>query len=182
MFSRFIIFSIVFLYPVFALADSNLIKDSKSEKFFKDHDISLYGVSWTKHFINESPDKIEGFKNQLVMVGISIDDAKKTKFVLGTLKNSYDNNCFVIGASRDWIKINKYLDFVGTYGYVGEIPGIGFKHCGDDGIYRSFEKVLGVGFAPYLWHGIRYSPVNYFAADVGVIFPGVIAAMLEFKF
>ena len=83
MFSRFIIFSIVFLYPVFALADSNLIKDSKSEKFFKDHDISLYGVSWTKHLLNASPEKTEGFKNQLFMVGISIDDAKKNKICAG---------------------------------------------------------------------------------------------------
>lgn len=107
---------------------------------------------------------------------------KKTKFVLGALKNSYDKNCSLIGVSRDWTEINKYFDFVGIYGYVGEIPGIGFKHCGDDGIYKLFEKISGVGFAPYLWHGIRYSPVNYFAANVGVIFPGIITAMLEFKF
>ncbi len=106
MFSRFIIFSIVFLYPVFVLADSNFIKDIKSEKFFRNHDISLYGVSWTNYLLNASTNKTDGFKNQLFMIGISIDDAKKTKFVLGTLKNNYDNNCFVIGASRDWIKIN----------------------------------------------------------------------------
>lgn len=79
MFSRLIIFSIIFLYPVFALADSNLMKDIISEQFFRDHDISLYGASWTKHLVSASPEKIEGFKNQLFMISISVDDAKKNK-------------------------------------------------------------------------------------------------------
>lgn len=188
MFSRLTIFTIIFLYPVFVFADSNVIKDSQSEKFFgekffRDHDISLYGVSWTKHLIYSEPAKTERFENQLWMVGISIDEEKKTKFLLGTLKNSYNKNCALVGLSKDWVEINQHFNFVGMYGYVGELPG-GFTHCGDDGIYRSFEKTLGVGFAPYIWHGIRYSPksANYFAANVGIIFPGIIAAVLEFKF
>ncbi len=162
-----------FLFTNFAFAD-----DRKS--FFKDRDFSVYFLSWTKHI--NSDNKTEGFKNYAFMAGVSIDDARKMKLIFGSLKNSFDNRCTMIGISRDWVKLSNNFDFVGIYAYVGEIPFTRCEHCGDDGTYKSIKKHFNVGFAPYIWHGIRYRATNHLSINAGILFPNIVSASLELRF
>lgn len=179
---KLVIIVLLCLFNNISYAEVNEKNTNKMKEFLKEHDFSIHTLSWTKHYINGNPNQTEGFNNHLFMAGITIDKEKRTKIVLGTLNNSQNNRCIILGISRDWIKINDYLDFVGMYAYNGEIPGVACEGCGNDGIYRTFKNHTGVGFAPYIYHGIRFNATKNLSINSGIILPGLFASTIEFRF
>ena len=63
----------------------------------------------------------EDFANHLALVGYRI--AAKTHISAGTIINSHDERCFVVGVNHEWKSFNDYLEFTGGYAYVGPILG-----------------------------------------------------------
>lgn len=104
------------------------------------------------------------------------------KFIIGTLKNSSDNRCLMLGVGRDWKRFNPKTKLVGLYAYVGEFFNDTFDDCGEDGIYHDFENITGVGFAPYIYHGVKYNFIDNFHVNGGLILPGVVSFALQVTF
>ena len=47
---------------------------------------------------------------------------------------------------------------------------------------NTFKKSTGIGFAPYIWHGISYKIMDNIKINSGIIFPHVATINLEFVF
>jgi hypothetical protein len=146
---------------------------------------SIYTGSFVKHivYIDRPPEGYnEYFNNRSFAFGMTIDEKKRTSIVVGALYNSYKGRCGTIGISRDWKKINDKMDFVGLYAYVGELPGLGFsRNCGNDGSYGTMERITGIGFVPYLYHGVRYNITPYLGVNMGLVFPHVFVSTIEWR-
>lgn len=104
------------------------------------------------------------------------------KYIIGTLKNSSDNRCLLLGVGRDWHRYNPKTRLVGVYAYVGEFFNDTFDECGDDGIYEDVDSVTGIGFTPYIYHGVKYDIADNFHINGGLIIPGVVSFALQVSF
>lgn len=175
---------ILFTIAIFLLIiDISLAEEKINEKnFFKDRDVSLYFGSFMRHSLKKSYHGTENFKNYAVMLGVSIDDEKKTKVIAGTLLNSFNDRCAVLGIARDWIKLRDNLHFVGMYAYVGYAPFGGCQNCANKGAYEDIKKQFHIAAAPYIWHGLRYDVTNHFSVNAGILVPGFVSATMEWKF
>ena len=163
-------------------ASGNAVAGLKEYDFFKKHEISIQTLSYVKHLGSNDPSLTEGFGNKLFVAGIGIDKEKKTKILAGFINNSFNDKCALLGVSRNWVKLSNRFDFVGMYAYVGEIPGIGCENCGNEGIYHTFRNGTGLGFAPYIWHGLSYKITDNFKINSGIIFPTIATINLELAF
>jgi hypothetical protein len=172
----FILFFLAFQAKTIAKADTS------KYNFFKNHEISIQTLSYVKHLGSNDPSLNEGFGNRLFIAGLSVDEQKKTKILFGFINNSFNDKCMLLGISHNWIKLSDKFDFVGMYAYVGEIPGIACQNCGNEGVYNTVKKSTGIGFAPYIWHGISYKIMDNFKINSGIIFPHVATINLEFVF
>ncbi|OUV63431.1 MAG: hypothetical protein CBC79_01820 [Gammaproteobacteria bacterium TMED119] len=79
-------------------------------------------------------------------------------------------------------KIDQKIKFVSVYAYVGEFVADSFAECADDGIYQDIDNIVGLGFAPYIYHGINYNLVHELSINGGLILPGVVSFTLEYSF
>ncbi len=168
------------------LVDISFAEEKINEKsFFKDRDFSVYFGSFVRHSLNpldKSYQGTDGFKNYAVMVGVSIDDEKKTKIIAGTLLNSFHDRCAVLGVARDWMKLRDDLHFVGIYAYAGYAPFGGCQNCANKGAYEDIKKQYHIAAAPYIWHGLRYDVTKRFSVNAGILVPGFLSATMEWRF
>ena len=58
----------------------------------------------------------------------------------------------------------------------------GFRNCGDGGIYKTFKKKTGVGFAPYLYHGLEYDISKNISLETGLLLPHIYVISLQLNF
>ncbi|WP_201340839.1 hypothetical protein [Abyssogena phaseoliformis symbiont] len=57
-----------------------------------------------------------------------------------------------------------------------------FSHCGDDGVYAKIKKATGLGFAPYIYHGLEYDLNKNISIEGGFILPLILVATIQFHF
>ena len=148
-------------------------------------EISLYSIntgSYVYHLTNNQVQYNVNFENNFISVERKFPEDSKYSFVLGTMKNSFDDRCLAAGVRRDWVDWNNGWVFKGIYGYVGEFFFDAFDDCGDHGSYHDFKKATGIGFSPYIYHGFQYNFTSYFGIDVGIIIPSVFVITAQWSF
>ena len=122
----------------------------------------------------------EAFNNKLISGGVKI--SQSNELIIGTFLNSYKDRCALIGLDRNWHDINPKLSFHGIYAYAGEFFLNQFDHCQNNGIYKSFKDRTNIGFAPYIYHGLRYNITKIAGLEFGFIFPKILAGTLRWEF
>lgn len=122
----------------------------------------------------------EEFDNKLLAASYKFSQDKE--IVIGSLLNSYSDRCAIIGMGKNWHQINSKLSFEGLYAYAGEFFFDNTQDCGNKGIYQTIKQKTGLGFAPYIYHGIKYKLLPNFALELGLIAPTVLVATTRFEF
>ena len=156
---------------------------SKAETLNDDKSLSFHLGSYSKH-IPEKSDQVENFENKLLSVEFKINDYFPLidLLIVGTIINSSGNRCAMIGAQKTYFDLSNRLSFEGSYVYSGELFFKAFKKCGDDGVYRSIKKKTGLGFAPYIYHGLEYDLTEYISLDTGLLLPNILTMSLQYNF
>jgi hypothetical protein len=49
-------------------------------------------------------------------------------------------------------------------------------------MYKRIEELTGIGFAPYIYHGISYDITSIMSFEAGLILPGLAVASIQWKF
>lgn len=169
---------ITHLTLIFLLTSNALSKDNSNSK---EHRFSLKIGSYIRHLQNHDHIEYnESFNNQLISGGLALSESNE--FIMGTFLNSYKDRCILIGLDRKWHDFNSKLSFHGIYAYAGEFFLNQFDNCQNNGIYNTFEERTGIGFAPYLYHGIRYDITKIASLEFGFIFPKVLAGTIRWEF
>lgn len=148
-------------------------------------EITLYSVntgSWIYHLSNNHGQYTEGLDNQFASVERKFSADSKYSLLVGTMKNSFDDRCIALGVRRDWASLGNGWVFKGIYGYVGEFFFDAFEHCGDHGSYKDFKDATGIGFSPYIYHGLQYNFTDYFGIESGIILPAVFVISVQWSF
>jgi hypothetical protein len=52
----------------------------------------------------------------------------------------------------------------------------------DSGTYRTAKKITGVGFSPYIYHGLQYNFTDYFGVETGIIVPAIFVMSVQWSF
>lgn len=175
---NFLLKLIIFLFFI----QSNALSKNDEETTKKtESKLSFKVGSYVYHMSQDSSDVYnESFNNKLFTVSYKISD--KNEIVMGTLLNSYKDRCILLGVERNWYNFNSKLSFQGLYAYVGEFFVNQFSHCKDEGMYNIFKKHTGIGFAPYLYHGIKYDIFPFVSIEAGLILPGIVATTMRWQF
>jgi len=143
---------------------------------------SIIAASFTYHFYPTGKHN-QYFNNEFIAYTWRSDYLNfADKFIVGTLSNSSDNRCLLLGVGRDWQQLNPKTKVVGVYAYVGEFFTDTFDECGRDGIYHDFDTITGIGFASYIYHGLKYNFINNLHFNGGLILPGVVSFTLQATF
>lgn len=148
-------------------------------------EINLYSIntgSYVYHLTGNHGQYNENFNNRFVSVERKFSPESKYSALVGTMKNSFDDRCLSLGMRRDWASGQNGWTFKGVYAYTGEFFFKAFSHCGDSGTYRTAKKLTGVGFSPYLYHGLQYNFSNYFAVEGGMIVPAIFVMSMQWSF
>lgn len=88
----------------------------------------------------------------------------------------------MVGFEKNWHKFNDKISFEGSYAYVGEFFIPQFSKCAEAGIYKNIKDRVGIGFAPYLYHGINYKITKDVSFKSGLLLPNIFISSLEWKF
>lgn len=142
--------------------------------------IELKFASWIDHTYSPNGKFNEGWNNDLFTAGFYINPT--TNIMVGTLKNSDDNRCFVAGVDHEWYDFGNGFKLKGSYLYTGEMFFDAFSHCGDESFYKKVKDSTGIGFAPYINHYVEYSVSKNFAMDLGIMLPGITVFNLKAAF
>lgn len=145
-------------------------QDEKIPKFDAIPKFTINTFAFVYHVIPKSePDYTQYFSNDFLNFGIRLTD--RSYFSVGTSKNSFGDQMAIIGYRHIWHRFNKRLYFEGLYAYAGEFFLPIFSHAGDNGIYHKLKMKTGIGFAPYIYHGIDYAITSYLTLELGFILP-----------
>jgi hypothetical protein len=138
-----------------------------SQAFANDLDLySLDTASFAYHIYAPKEGDNQYFKNQLFA---------------GTFINSESNRCILLGMGKNWVRRNQW-SFEGLYAYAGDFVFTPFEHCGDDGFYQDMKRATGIGFAPYIYHGVKYDVNSYVSVRSGILLPGIVVMSLQLRF
>ena len=149
----------------------------------KDKKISFHVGSYTQH-LGANGDHVEGFDNNLFSIEYPINEYAPffDNFVIGTLENSIGDRCFMMGAQKTYFDLYDGLSFEGYYIYCGEFFFGLFAECGDDGVYQTIKEQTGLGFAPFIYHGLQFDMTSYISLDVGLMLPSIMFVSLQYNF
>lgn len=151
----------------------------------KNTKFSIHVGSYVKHFIpkDNNFNFTEEFDNKFFDIEYKLDENKFfDRITVGTFLNSEENRCAVFGVQKDWKNITDKLAFEGMYAYVGEFFFDAFEHCADQGIYRKIKRFTGLGFAPYIYHGLEYSLNKHISLEVGFVAPFIVVSSIQLNF
>ena len=156
---------------------------AQAEPLDNDKKISLHIGSYAKHS-GGSGDYVEGFENNLFSIEYSItEDAPFfDHFVIGAVNNSLGDRCFMLGVQKTYFEIHERLSFEGYYVYTGEFFFGAFADCGDDGVYQSIKDETGLGFAPFIYHGLQFDMTRHISLDAGLMLPSILFVSLQYNF
>jgi len=148
-------------------------------------EINLYSFntgSFVYHMTDNHGQYNEKFNNDFFSVERKFSADSKYSLLVGTMKNSFADRCLTLGVRRDWFNSQTGWTFKGIYAYTGEFFFDAFSHCGDDGAYHTAKKITGVGFAPYVYHGLQYNFTDYFGVESGIILPSIFVVSVQWSF
>ncbi|WP_413724620.1 hypothetical protein [Sodalis sp. RH16] len=153
-----------------------------SQTFANDLDLySLDTASFAYHVYAPKEGDNQYFKNQLFAIEKKVHNNSDYFFLAGTFVNSESNRCVLLGMGKNWVRHNNW-SFEGLYAYAGEFVFKPFEHCGDDGFYHDVKRATGIGFAPYIYHGVKYDLNSYISVRSGLLLPGIVIMSLQFRF
>ena len=117
------------------------------------------------------------FENEYLSIGIKI--YKNSYLSFGTTLNSFGDRMAVIGFRTNLHTFNKKIHFEGFYAYAGEFFFNEFRHAGDHGFYFKFKEKTGIGFAPYIYHGVDIKLNSFLTIEAGIILPIIPVVTLQ---
>ena len=161
-----------------AFAGSGTVKSYADE-------LSLYSIntgSFVYHMTGNHGDYNEMFNNKFFSVERKFTQGSKNSFLVGTMKNSFDDRCLSVGLRRDLEEINDNWMIKGVYAYTGEFFAKAFRDCGNHGSYHDFQKITGIGFSPYIYHAVQYNLTDFLAIEAGIIAPTIFASSIQWRF
>lgn len=138
--------------------------------------------SYVYHMTGNRGQYTEGFDNKFFSVERKMSPQSKYSLMAGTMKNSFDDRCLSLGVRRDWAESTTGWTLKGVYAYTGEFFFKAFSQCGDSGAYHTAKKITGVGFSPYLYHGVQYNLTDNVAVESGIIIPLIFVASVQLRF
>lgn len=147
-------------------------------------ELNLYSMntgSYVYHMTGNHGQYNEHFNNNFFSVERKFSQDSKYSVLVGTMKNSFDDRCLTLGVRRDWLKNDTGWVLKGVYAYTGEFFFDAFSHCGDSGTYRTAKKITGIGFSPYLYHGLQYNFTDYFGVEGGIIVPAIFVMSVQWS-
>lgn len=164
---------------LFALLIYSIAAFSQTKEFPK---ITVNAGSFLYHVVpsSQGANYTQFFDNEYLSLGIKI--SPKTYFSFGTTLNSFGDRMAVIGFRRVWHTFNKKTHFEGFYAYAGEFFFPVFSHAGDQGVYSEFKDKTGIGFAPYVYHGIDFKLNSFLTIEAGIILPVIPVVSLQIDF
>ena len=149
----------------------------------KDTKFSIHTGSYIKHIVPNGKGLNQKLGNKFFDIEFKLDNNKYfDKTLIGTFLNSEGNRCILLGVQKDWKNINNRLTFEGVYAYAGEFFFSTFEHCGDAGPYNKIRNKTGVGFAPYIYHGLEYGLNKHISLELGFIAPLIAVSTIQFHF
>jgi hypothetical protein len=80
------------------------------------------------------------------------------------------------------VRRGKRLDVQGRLCLYRRVFFKAFRDCGDSGTYRTAKKITGVGFSPYIYHGLQYNFTDYFGVETGIIVPAIFVMSVQWSF
>lgn len=146
---------------------------------------ALYSIntgSFVYHMSGNHGQYTEGFDNKFISAERKLDADSSYSILVGTMKNSFDDRCLSLGVRKDWTPRQVGWNVKGIYAYTGEFFFSAFSHCGDSGVYNTAKKITGVGFAPYVYHGLQYNFTNNFGIEGGIILPTIFTMSMSWSF
>ncbi|WP_413722275.1 hypothetical protein [Sodalis sp. RH23] len=153
-----------------------------SQAFANDLDLySLDTASFAYHIYAPKEGDNQYFKNQLVAIERKVHKNSDYSFFAGTFINSESNRCVLLGMGKNWVRRNQW-SFEGLYAYAGEFVFTPFERCGDDGFYQDIKRATGIGFAPYIYHGVKYDVNSHVSVRSGILLPGIVIMSLQLRF
>jgi len=144
--------------------------------------VSLYTGSFVYHAYAPHDDFTQYFDNRFLAVEARLGGSAVDGLTVGTFVNSNGDRCLLLGVQKNWIPISRRTTFEGVYAYAGEFFFDTFANCGAKGYYHDFEKATGIGFAPYLYHGVEYDLTSYVSMEGGIILPGIVVLTVQWHF
>ncbi len=159
----------------------NIDIEEAAPKYKKENKFSINTGSFIYHFYNPGENNYtELFDNKYFSAGINI--FRGLDLSIGTFKNSYGDRCAMIGVEKNWHDFNKKTSFEGFYSYAGEFFFKSFRNCKNQGVYKNFRNSVGIGFAPYIYHGVEYKVTNNMSLKGGIIVPGLFTSTIHWSF
>jgi hypothetical protein len=154
-----------------------------SSKIFADNrDLySLNTASFVYHVYAPKEGNNEYFNNELFSIERRMDESSDYTLFAGTLINSESNRCILLGVGKNWANYNDW-SIEGMYAYAGEFIFEPFSHCGEGGFYQDLKNATGVGFAPYIYHGVKYNLTPHVSLRSGILLPGIVVLSLQLRF
>ena len=169
-----LLFVLVNYYAGLAIADDTSIN--------KDLDYSLNTGSFIFHAYAPNQQFNQYFHNQFIAAEKRLDESVVDSVIFGTFLNSYDDRCILLGVQKNWINFNRRLSFEGVYAYAGEFFIDAFSKCGVSGPYNDMLRATGVGFVPYIYHGIEYDLDPHVSLEAGALLPGILVLSVQWHF
>lgn len=117
------------------------------------------------------------FDNEYLSIGVKI--SKKSYFSFGTSLNSFGDRMAILGFKTNLYTFNEIIHFEGFYAYAGEFFFKEFCHAGDQGVYKQIKEKTGIGFAPYIYHGVDIKLNSYLTIEAGIILPIIPVVTLQ---
>lgn len=148
----------------------------------KGMDYSLNTGSFIFHAYAPNQKFNQYFHNQFVAIEKSVSHSIIDNYVVGTFLNSYDDRCILLGVQKNWINFHNKLSFEGLYAYAGEFFIDAFSECGASGLYNDMLRATGIGFVPYIYHGIEYDLDPHISLEAGALLPGILVLSVQWHF
>lgn len=142
---------------------------------------SIHTGSFVFHLYDPTGHYTQYFQNDLFAVERRFGAGSDYGLYAGTLINSRGNRCAMLGMEKVWQRRGNWA-LEGIYVYTGEFFFDAFSHCGDAGVYRDHKKVTGIGYAPYIYHGVNYHLTPYLGLRAGIILPAIAALSVQLTF
>ncbi len=145
-------------------------------------EFSLNTGSFIYHVYAPGQQFTQYLQNRFVALEKRLHKGPFDNLVVGTLINSHGNRCILLGVQKNWRRLSRRMTFEGGYAYVGEFFVSTFENCGAEGFYNTIERATGIGFAPYIYHGIQLDLNKYASLEAGAILPGIAVLTLQWHF
>lgn len=164
-----LLFVLLYLCPLFSYAERSTL-------------FSMNTGSFLFHIVPLAENSNQYFGNQYFSIEKKFSKNSDYSLIVGTFINSQNDRCMLLGLRKDLYQVNNSLVIKGVYSYAGEFFFDAFDDCGNDDVYRKVKDKMGVGFMPYVYHGVQYNFNDHFAVEAGFLLPLIFAMSIQWSF